>query len=295
MRYGPFSSDSPLRPASVSAVPPLPFGCPDGIRHCWRGSIGRSADRWLSSPGRVGLRPRGFCTMKTYVATPADRQRDWYVVDAEGKTLGRLATQIADALRGKRKPEYTPARRHRRLHRRRQRGEDPRHRRQAGAEDLLAPQRLPGRDQVADAGRDARAPPRGGDPQGGQGHAAAQPPRPPAADQAEGVRRAGSSARGPAAQTDGDETDGRRRDRRDATTRRPRARTTRPRVLSRRRPVVLASCGRGADRRRRPADEAPEEPAAEAPEAEAEPLPRRPSEEPVPRRPPAEEAPLRSP
>ena len=46
--------------------------------------------------------------MKTYVATPSDRQRDWYVVDAEGKTLGRLATQIADTLRGKRKPEYTP-------------------------------------------------------------------------------------------------------------------------------------------------------------------------------------------
>ncbi|MGE5283166.1 MAG: 50S ribosomal protein L13 [Chloroflexota bacterium] len=46
--------------------------------------------------------------MKTYVATPANRQRDWYVVDAEGQTLGRLATQIAEALRGKRKPEYTP-------------------------------------------------------------------------------------------------------------------------------------------------------------------------------------------
>jgi large subunit ribosomal protein L13 len=46
--------------------------------------------------------------MKTYVATPKNRQRDWYVVDAEGKTLGRLATQLADALRGKRKPEYTP-------------------------------------------------------------------------------------------------------------------------------------------------------------------------------------------
>jgi large subunit ribosomal protein L13 len=46
--------------------------------------------------------------MKTYVATPAERQRDWYVVDAEGQTLGRLATRIADALRGKRKPEYTP-------------------------------------------------------------------------------------------------------------------------------------------------------------------------------------------
>ena len=46
--------------------------------------------------------------MKTYVATPETRQRDCYVVDAEGKTLGRLATGIADALRGKRKPEYTP-------------------------------------------------------------------------------------------------------------------------------------------------------------------------------------------
>ncbi|HEU0023977.1 MAG TPA: 50S ribosomal protein L13 [Thermoleophilaceae bacterium] len=46
--------------------------------------------------------------MKTYVATPASRERNWLVVDASGKTLGRLATQIADALRGKRKPDYTP-------------------------------------------------------------------------------------------------------------------------------------------------------------------------------------------
>ena len=46
--------------------------------------------------------------MKTYVATPENRQRDWYVVDADGRTLGRLATQLADVLRGKRKPEYTP-------------------------------------------------------------------------------------------------------------------------------------------------------------------------------------------
>jgi large subunit ribosomal protein L13 len=46
--------------------------------------------------------------MKTYVATPATRERDWLLVDARGKTLGRLATQIADILRGKRKPEYTP-------------------------------------------------------------------------------------------------------------------------------------------------------------------------------------------
>jgi large subunit ribosomal protein L13 len=46
--------------------------------------------------------------VKTYVATPTERQRDWLVVDATGQTLGRLATRIADALRGKRKPEYTP-------------------------------------------------------------------------------------------------------------------------------------------------------------------------------------------
>ena len=46
--------------------------------------------------------------MKTYQATAQDRERVWYVVDAESKTLGRLATQIADVLRGKRKPTYTP-------------------------------------------------------------------------------------------------------------------------------------------------------------------------------------------
>jgi large subunit ribosomal protein L13 len=45
---------------------------------------------------------------KTYVATPETRNREWVVVDADGKTLGRLATQIADQLRGKNKPEYTP-------------------------------------------------------------------------------------------------------------------------------------------------------------------------------------------
>jgi large subunit ribosomal protein L13 len=46
--------------------------------------------------------------VKTYVATPSNRERDWLLVDASGRTLGRLATQIADILRGKRKPEYTP-------------------------------------------------------------------------------------------------------------------------------------------------------------------------------------------
>jgi large subunit ribosomal protein L13 len=46
--------------------------------------------------------------MKTYVANSENRERNWLIVDANGQTLGRLATQIADALRGKRKPEYTP-------------------------------------------------------------------------------------------------------------------------------------------------------------------------------------------
>jgi large subunit ribosomal protein L13 len=46
--------------------------------------------------------------MKTYVANAQDRERSWLIVDASGQTLGRLATQIADVLRGKRKPTYTP-------------------------------------------------------------------------------------------------------------------------------------------------------------------------------------------
>src|SRR3984885_13550012 len=71
----------------------------------------------LGRPGRASSivrgRPRTLrgpfsVRMKTFVAKPSDRQRDWYVVDAQGKTLGRLATQIADVLRGKRKPTYTP-------------------------------------------------------------------------------------------------------------------------------------------------------------------------------------------
>lgn len=46
--------------------------------------------------------------MKTYITRPGDIRRDWYIVDASGKTLGRLATEIARRLRGKHKPEYSP-------------------------------------------------------------------------------------------------------------------------------------------------------------------------------------------
>ena len=46
--------------------------------------------------------------MKTYMANPDKIERKWYVVDADGKTLGRMASGIANVLRGKTKPEYTP-------------------------------------------------------------------------------------------------------------------------------------------------------------------------------------------
>ena len=46
--------------------------------------------------------------MKTYIANPDKIERKWYVVDAEGQTLGRLAAEVAKVLRGKNKPEFTP-------------------------------------------------------------------------------------------------------------------------------------------------------------------------------------------
>lgn len=46
--------------------------------------------------------------MNTFSAKPHEVRRDWYVIDATGKTLGRMATEIARRLRGKHKPEYTP-------------------------------------------------------------------------------------------------------------------------------------------------------------------------------------------
>jgi large subunit ribosomal protein L13 len=48
-------------------------------------------------------------TVNTYVTKPNDIKRDWYVVDAQGQTLGRLATRIAAVLKGKHKPIYSPS------------------------------------------------------------------------------------------------------------------------------------------------------------------------------------------
>ena len=257
-------------------------------------------------PPAAWVDPRGFCAMKTFVATPANRQRDWYVVDAEGKTLGRLATQIADALRGKRKPEYTPHV---------DTGDfvvvvNAEKIRVTG--DKLAQKTYwrhsgyPGGIKSRTLGEMLERQPGGSDPQGRQGDAAAQPPRPPAADQAEGLRRARPPARGAAAETDGDRTDlMRRRDR--LQTRRPRrpprARTPRSRG-SCRRPTRSPSRSRGrgpgstsraeAERRRgaEPARGAasprrPSRPRSPCRGGRAEALPRRlPAEEPA-----AEEAP----
>ena len=113
---------------------------------------------------------------------------DWYVVDADGQILGRLATQIADTLRGKGKPQYTPhvdsgdfvvvvnaekiAVTGNKL-------EEKMYHRHSGYPGGLTSRPL--RDELE------RRPDRG-DPQGGQGHAAAQPARPRADPQAQDLR-----------------------------------------------------------------------------------------------------------
>jgi large subunit ribosomal protein L13 len=80
----------------------------------YTGALGAFASDALLEWSPAARSPRGRTapkapnTVKTYVANPTDRERNWLIVDAEGQTLGRLATQIADALRGKRKPTYTP-------------------------------------------------------------------------------------------------------------------------------------------------------------------------------------------
>jgi large subunit ribosomal protein L13 len=60
-----------------------------------------------SAAGGPGVR-RFYAMAKTWNAKPGEVERRWYLVDADGKTLGRLATRIADTLRGKDKPQYTP-------------------------------------------------------------------------------------------------------------------------------------------------------------------------------------------
>ena len=138
--------------------------------------------------------------MKTYSAKTGEITREWYLVDAEGQTLGRLATQIADRLRGKGKPQFTPhvdtgdfvvvvnaekiAVTGNKL-------DEKIYYRHSGYPGGL--QVRPLREQLE------RRPDRGA-AQGGQGHASAQQARPPADHEAEDLRRPRASARGPGAE-----------------------------------------------------------------------------------------------
>ena len=68
----------------------------------------RSDIRALVSGALETIDRRGDLRVKTYCPKPEEVTREWLVVDAEGKTLGRLAVEVANILRGKHKPEYTP-------------------------------------------------------------------------------------------------------------------------------------------------------------------------------------------
>ena len=138
---------------------------------------------------------RLFSVMKTYTAKPGEITREWYLVDADGQTLGRLATLIADTLARQAEAAVHPARRHRRLRDRRERREDPRDGQQARPEDVLPALGLPGRAQEPDAARAARPAPDRGSPRGGEGHAPEEPARAAAAHEAQDLRRARASAR----------------------------------------------------------------------------------------------------
>src|SRR5919107_185685 len=126
---------------------------------------------------------------------------------ARGRRLRQNARQACDADRRcparQAQARVHAAHRRGRLRGRRERREDLGDRQQARREALLPPFRLPGRTPQPHARRDARAPARGGHPPGREGHAAAPPPGPRAASQAQDLRRAGPSPRRAEARADG--------------------------------------------------------------------------------------------
>ena len=87
--------------------------------------------------------------VRTYTPKASEIDRAWHVVDAEGLVLGRLATEVARLLRGKHKPTFTPAPRHRRPRHHHQRRQGRAHLGQGRAQDGVPPLRLPRRHQVA--------------------------------------------------------------------------------------------------------------------------------------------------
>src|SRR5207237_3551138 len=79
-----------------------------GLRRSGPGSRLPSADHRCYDSRSADALGRSFFVMKTWNAKPGEVERRWYLVDAEGQTLGRLATRIADTLRAKDTPQYTP-------------------------------------------------------------------------------------------------------------------------------------------------------------------------------------------
>src|SRR5262245_8998966 len=161
---------------------------------------------WLSSPGCRGHHAALFYD-HGHEDLPGNRPGPpaWLV---PGRRRGQDARPPGDAdrRRAARKAEADlhPARGRGGLRDRDQRREDRGHRQQARGQTLLAPQRLSRRDPLPDARRAPRAAARGGDPQGGEGDAAAEPPGASAAPQAQGVRRVGASPPGTEARGIGD-------------------------------------------------------------------------------------------
>ena len=82
-----------------------PFAASANVLSCVAGNRGKGDS--YSAP-KTSYFPTETRIMNTFSAKPAEVRRDWFVVDATGKTLGRLSTEIARRLRGKHKPEYTP-------------------------------------------------------------------------------------------------------------------------------------------------------------------------------------------
>jgi large subunit ribosomal protein L13 len=78
------------------------------LNNLFRSSTPVTAPRGQDGAGSGSDAARSLNSVKTYTAKPEDIQRRWYIVDAEGKTLGRMATVIANILRGKNKPIFTP-------------------------------------------------------------------------------------------------------------------------------------------------------------------------------------------
>src|SRR5690606_5074408 len=96
-------------PEVYRVISRIHVGAPDPVAvSVARGRLYRAWPFCIIAGLRQERQLRSFAVMKTFSAKQADIKRDWYVVDATGKTLGRLASEIARRLRGKHKPEYTP-------------------------------------------------------------------------------------------------------------------------------------------------------------------------------------------